>query len=60
MCSARNSRLTRPLRPRHTTVAFGGYFAGSYLASLKNKQDAVVLTTYKEDVGHEQVTPKPF
>ena len=47
-------------RTCNTTAAFGGYFAGSYLASFKNKQDAVVLTTYKEDVGHEQVMPKLF
>lgn len=57
VCTARRGRPTRHSRPLATTTAFGGYFAGSYLASFKNRQDAVVLTTHKGDVKHEQVTP---
>ena len=47
--------MIRTDRTRTTATAFGSYFAGSYLASFKSRQDAVVLTTHKEDVGHEQV-----
>jgi len=49
------SRSGSHQRHRNFTSAFGGYFAGNLLASFKNKQDAVVLTTFKKDVDHERV-----
>ena len=53
--SKRKSRTWSHQRHRNFTSAFGGYFAGNYLASFKNKQNAVVLTTFKKDVEHERV-----
>ena len=52
------SRSGSHQRHRSFTSAFGGYFAGNLLASFKNKQDAVVLTTFKKDVEHERVRLK--